>query len=117
MEDTVLFEKLRNWGCDVEGALARFAGDKEMYISFLSVIAHDEQYDLLESALACGNATDAFEAAHALKGMLGNMGITPMFTAVTGMVEIFRKGSIDNAEESCTEFFSLRDKLISIIGE
>ena len=26
-----LFDSLKNWGCDVDGALARFIGDRELY--------------------------------------------------------------------------------------
>lgn len=30
-----LFDSLKNWGCDVDGALARFIGDRELYRSCL----------------------------------------------------------------------------------
>ena len=34
-----LFDSLKNWGCDVDGALARFIGDRELYRSCVFVQA------------------------------------------------------------------------------
>ena len=34
-----LFDSLKNWGCDVDGALARFIGDRELYRSCLHTAA------------------------------------------------------------------------------
>lgn len=63
--------------------------------------------------------TAAFEAAHTLKGVVGNMGLTPLYQAVCEIVEPLRKreqredyGSFYQAIE--TEFQKaehLRDRL------
>ena len=37
-----LFDSLKNWGCDVDGALARFIGDRELYRSCLHTAAGDQ---------------------------------------------------------------------------
>ena len=36
--------------------------------------------------------TSAFEAAHTLKGVTGNMGLTPLYDAVCTIVEPLRTG-------------------------
>ena len=47
-----VLEKLRAWGCDLDGALERFLGDEELYISCLPMLAEDEAFDGLKEALA-----------------------------------------------------------------
>ena len=40
-----LFDSLKNWGCDVDGALARFIGDRELYRSCLHTAAGDHSFN------------------------------------------------------------------------
>ena len=47
-----VLEKLRAWGCDLDGALERFLGDEELYKSCLPMVAEDESFDGLKEALA-----------------------------------------------------------------
>ena len=42
-----LFDSLKNWGCDVDGALARFIGDRELYRRCLYTAATDQNFELL----------------------------------------------------------------------
>ena len=49
-----LFDSLKNWGCDVDGALARFIGDRELYRSCLHTAAGDQNFELLPEALRAG---------------------------------------------------------------
>ena len=64
-----LFDSLKNWGCDVDGALARFIGDRELYRSCLHTAAGDQNFELLPEALRAGEMGRAFECAHTLKGL------------------------------------------------
>ena len=49
-----LFDSLKNWGCDVDGALARFIGDRELYRRCLHTAAGDQNFELLPEALRAG---------------------------------------------------------------
>ena len=44
-----VLEKLRAWGCDLDGALERFLGDEELYKSCLPMVAEDEAFDGLKA--------------------------------------------------------------------
>ena len=37
-----VFKQMKEWKCDVEGALERFLDDEEMYMDFLHQIAEEE---------------------------------------------------------------------------
>ena len=42
------------------------------------------------SAIGAGDLDAAFEAAHALKGVLGNLSLTPAYEKVSEMTELLR---------------------------
>lgn len=93
MEQTELFiEKLENWGCDVDGAMDRFLGETELYHDCLQAVTADGALTELKTALEAGNVKNAFEAAHTLKGVLANLGVTPMYEIVVKLVEPLRSG-------------------------
>ena len=101
-----VLEKLRAWGCDLDGALERFLGDEELYKSCLPMVAEDESFDGLKKA---------FDCAHTLKGVFANMGITPMFDTVEKIVEPLRAGINDGLMPVYEELSREREHLRSII--
>jgi HPt (histidine-containing phosphotransfer) domain-containing protein len=110
-----LFEKLRQAECDVDGALARFLDDKELYVQFYSELLQDDAFALLGEALENGKLCEAFEYAHTLKGIIGNMGLTPLFEVVCDIVEPLRINSEDGVKENYDELLQLRDKFSEFI--
>ena len=111
-----LFVKLKEAECDVEGALARFLDDEDLYIQFYGELLKDEAFDNLGVALEDGRLSEAFEFAHALKGIVGNMGLTPMFTIVCDIVEPLRINSDEGVKENYKELLSLREKFTGFIS-
>ena len=110
-----VLEKLRAWGCDLDGALERFLGDEELYKSCLPMVAEDESFDGLKEALAEDERKKAFDCAHTLKGVFANMGITPMFDTVEKIVEPLRAGINDGLMPVYEELSREREHLRSII--
>ena len=70
--------------------MARFMGNEAMYLQLLDMLFQDENMQKLGAALANRDYTAAFEAAHTLKGVVGNMGLTPLYEAVCVIVEPLR---------------------------
>ena len=93
---SILMKRLDEYGADVEGAMARFLNDEELYESCFASFLKDEVFFRLSEALECGDYERAFEAAHTLKGVAGNMGLTPMYCAVCAIVEPLRKKEESN---------------------
>ncbi|MEG2176127.1 MAG: Hpt domain-containing protein [Oscillibacter sp.] len=91
---TDLLDGLRAYGADVTGALERFVGDEKLYTDCFHLFLDDPAFGDLGRALTEQNATAAFEAAHSLKGLTGNLGLTPLFQTVCAMVETLRRGSL-----------------------
>lgn len=86
------FEKLfEEYGADYKTTMARFMNQKEMYLRFLDMLFNDETMKKLGEAVEAGDIEASFEAAHTLKGVVGNMGLTPLYDAVCRIVEPLRK--------------------------
>lgn len=90
MDAAVLWEKLSRYGADMEGVDERFFGDAELYEDCLRIFFEDKNFALLGDAAEKNDAAGAFPAAHALKGVAGNLGLTPLYKAVCKMVEAVR---------------------------
>ena len=50
----------------------------------------DKNFDALTAAINAGNATAAFEAAHALKGSIGNVSLTPIYKPICELTDLLR---------------------------
>lgn len=104
-----LFVKLKEAECDVEGALARFLDDEELYEQFYGELLNDDAFGKLGLALEERRISDAFEYAHTLKGIIGNMGLTPLFETVCEIVEPLRVGSIEGVLVKYYELLKQRE--------
>ena len=86
-EFKTLFE---NYGGDYAATMERFMGNRTLYLKLLDMLFQDPNLQNLGDALDAGDLTAAFEAAHTLKGVVGNMGLTPLYTAACAIVEPLR---------------------------
>ena len=86
----ITIEKLNGYGADTKDGLARCLGMEEFYLKLVNTMLNDENFDKLDAAIEEGEVKKAFEAAHALKGTLGNLSITPLLEPVVEMTERFR---------------------------
>ena len=77
---------------DVEGALKRLHGDEKLYVSCLKLFLDDPTIEQLNRAIASNAWDDAFTAAHALKGLAGNMGFVPLMHSTGQLVILIRGG-------------------------
>ena len=83
-------DKLREYGANVEEGLSRCLGKEDFYIRLVNMALQDPGFGNLKTAVETGNMDAAFEAAHALKGVLGNLSLTPLFTPTSEMTELLR---------------------------
>lgn len=83
-------KQLEECGADVETTLKRFMGKDELYLKFLGKFPADQNYANLGTNLEAGAYEEAYKCAHALKGVVGNLGLTPIFEKVSALVEELR---------------------------
>ena len=83
-------EIFENYGGDYNSTMPRFMNNESMYLKFLNMLFKDDNLKKLNDAIQSGDLEKAFEAAHTLKGVVANMGLTPMYNAVCVIVEPLR---------------------------
>ena len=91
---SALTEQLAGRGNDMAGALARFLDDEVLYGDCFRMFLEDPGFRQLEDALARRDASAAFDAAHTLKGVAGNLGLTALYTALSTLAEALRQGQM-----------------------
>jgi len=110
-----LLTELQSLGVDVQDGLKRFAGSaallEKMLKKFpaasadLPVLVHFESGDL-DKALA---------NAHTLKGMTGNLSLTPLFTAYTEIVTLLRASQPEKAKALLLDILPVQEKITACI--
>lgn len=112
---TKVINALKEWGCDVDGAIERFIGDIELYETCLKTVLSDKSFTGLGEALKRDDVKEAFDHAHTLKGVLANMGLTPMYDITVRIVEPLRVGNSENLLLVYEELMQAKDKLAGIL--
>ena len=82
-------------------------GNEGMYLKCFGMLFQDENLEKLGKALSSGDLQAAFEAAHTLKGMAGNMGLEPFSEAVCAIMEPMR------AKEEYGDYQALYNGILS----
>lgn len=97
---SVLTDRLRAEGADMDGAMNRLLNDEELYATCFGYFMDDPSFAALGTALDSKDYAAAFEAAHSLKGVAGNLGLTRLYQLSGGLVEPLRHGQPGDAHLS-----------------
>lgn len=98
MRDSAIYKKLEVYGADARGIVDRFMDDEEFYLECLASFFESGELTDLGNAVKQKDYAAAFVAAHSLKGLSGNMGLTPLYKTVCAMVEALRAKNYDNLD-------------------
>ncbi len=104
-------EKMKEFGADVNEGLSRCMNNEGFYLRLVNMALSDQNFGRLETALADKNEDAAFEAAHALKGVLGNLSLTPIYRPVCALTEELRAKSGMNYEKYSEEIREAKAEL------
>jgi HPt (histidine-containing phosphotransfer) domain-containing protein len=107
---------LQEWGCDTAAALERMLDDEDFYIECLQIVQTDVHFDKLKIALENRETETAFDCAHTLKGVLGNVGLTPMYEMDVQIVEQLRIGRCENLDDKLESLLRMRERLGDILA-
>ena len=83
-------EILKDFGANVDAGLERCMGDEDFYLELIPDALDEAYYKNIEEAIASKDLDSAFDRVHALKGVLANLSLTPIFEPVNAMTEELR---------------------------
>ncbi len=110
------FEKLGAAGVNVDDALARLMGSRALYERLLVKFLDDGNMARLTEAAAADDAEEGFEAAHALKGVCGNLSMTRLYELVSRQCDLFRAGDRAGAFALVPEAKQCYDEVREVIA-
>ena len=72
---------------------------------FIALFLEDKSFETLKGSIAAGDRAAAFSAAHTLKGVSGNVGLTALYEASSALTEALRKPGegVSESEKSLFE--------------
>ncbi len=83
-------DALRQFGANTKDGLGRCMNNEAFYLRLVNMALEDANFGRLAAAIESGDKKEAFEAAHALKGVFANLSITPICEQVSKMTELLR---------------------------
>ena len=81
---------LKDFGADVDQGLARCLGNEALYLRLVNTALNDPSFAKLAEALEQKDYDTAFESAHALKGVLGNLALGSLYQVATELTDELR---------------------------
>ena len=110
----VTIEKLKDFGADTEEGLARCYGNEGLYIRLVNMLPKEGNFDNLKTSIDAGDLDAAFDAAHSLKGVLGNLSLTPMYNLSVEITELLRSRKQADYDPLVNELLRMRDELAAM---
>lgn len=95
----ITIEKLNAYGADTADGLKRCLGMEEFYLELVGSALDDTQLIRLGNALSANDLDAAFEAAHSLKGVYGNLSLTPLYAPMCELTELLRSKTVSGCAE------------------
>ena len=83
-------DALKEIGVKPEDGLKRCLNNEDFYLKLVKMVPEDQGFQKLQDSLAAQDLDGAFEAAHALKGVLSNLSLTPICEPVEEITELLR---------------------------
>lgn len=110
----ITLEALQKFGADTGKGLAVCMGNEALYLRLVDSVPTEKKFDELSGAIEAGNLDAAFEAAHALKGVLGNLSLTPLLEKASEITELLRSRTDADYKGLVAELIRERDALAAL---
>lgn len=108
-------DELRELGVDIDEALNRFMGNSALYEKMLNKLTAAVKDVQVLPFFEAGDNKTALENAHALKGVTGNLSVTPLYKAYTEIVDELRADNPDKARKILDDILPVQEKIIACI--
>ena len=108
-------ETLNEFGVNTKEGLTRCMNNEKFYFKMLKMGLASDQFEKLGAALESNKLDEAFESAHALKGVLGNLALTPIYNPLAEMTELLRAKKSEDYVTMYQPILELRNKLLAMV--
>ena len=107
-----LNDELSKYGIDYAEAMDRLDGNADFYKQLAMKYLDNDQYEALAAALEAGDFDEGSKAAHALKGVAGNLSFAELYKAASAINNALAQGEYQAAQELLPEATAANAKVI-----
>ena len=107
----ITIDKLKAFGADTATGLGRCGNNEALYLRLVKTVPKQPDFDKMIAAIRAGDLKTGFESAHALKGVLGNLSLSPLYEKVCEITEHLRHGATMDYSSLLDEISELKEQL------
>lgn len=107
----ITIEKLKEFGADTADGLKRCLNMEDFYLDLVNSSIDDTQLVQLGKAISAKELDSAFETAHSLKGVYGNLSLTPLYKPMSELTELLRSKTAADYDTLYNEIMRQFEKL------
>ena len=109
-------EKLDKFGANSKEGLERCLNREDFYFKLIDKAVSDNSYINLKAEIENKNYSEAFKIAHSLKGVLGNLSLTPLYDIAYKLTEHLRNTDDIDYSSLINELLNKRNELLNLIN-
>lgn len=113
----MVMEELRILGIDVANAVNRFMGNEDLYRRMLKKLPEAIKENYVDSDFDIADCDSIAKKCHTIKGVTGNLSVTPLYVAYTDIVQLMRNGQIEDARGLLIDILPKQKEIIEFIEE
>ena len=110
----ITVDSLKEWGANTEEGLKRCMNNEALYLKLMEMFFANNSYNELKEAIANDDLDKAFQAAHALKGVLGNLSLTPLYDIDFEVTELLRNRTKMDYSELLQKYENKYSELLAL---
>ncbi len=110
-----LLTELQVYGADIQDGLKRFVNNAALYEKMLKKFPAAAAGLPVMEHFQSGDYDAAVANAHTLKGMTGNLSLTPLYEAYTQIVALLREGKPEEAQVLLIRIIPVQEKIVACI--
>ncbi len=109
-------DQLKEFGINVTEALERFMGNEKLYLMTLKKFPASVETHEVREKIISGDQSAAIANAHTLKGVTGNLSMTPLYEAYVEIVQLLKNEDNEKALARLDGILPLQEKMINFIN-
>ena len=110
-----LLTELQALGVNTQEAVERLNNNSAFYIKMLGKFTGELENHEVMSYIESGALEKAVTNAHTLKGLTGNLSLTPLYKAYTDIVAFLRANDPEKAKQLLTDTLPIQSDIVACI--
>lgn len=108
-------DELKKLGVDTDKALKSLAGKASLYEKLVKKFPGMVKDYSVSPDFSDDEINDAIEKTHALKGVAGNLALTPLYNGYSDIVQLLREGKPEQAREVLKNLLPVQEDIVNCI--